>query len=75
MEVSDGVVPSEGWAPLLAPAGLLEVSIIPWLLRYPDLFLHLHIGLFLHLPIACIQISPLYKDTIHTGLGAQPIPV
>ena len=57
---------------LLAPSGLLAVFGVPWLLRYSDLFLHLHIVLFLLLRVACVQISPLSKVTSHTGLGAHP---
>lgn len=71
-----GLVPSEAGgeslfhATVLASAGFLAVFGIPWFVK--SLTPISALTFMWHPPDtdACIQISPFYKDTGHTGLGA-----
>ena len=76
IRVAAGLVPSEmegdsftplSWALLAVPSALCL------LMHQPSPCSSLH-GIWPPCVFLSVQIYPLYKDTIHTGLGAHPTP-
>lgn len=56
-------------ASLLASGGLLTTLSVPWLLDPSPQFLPSSHGVLPACVCLCVQISPVYKDTSHMGLG------